>query len=237
MAPEAITGKGEPGLAHLIDLYSIGVIAFEMLSGSLPYDSLDVTEILCQHLDSPVPDLASMRPGIPAPLTALVRRLMAKDPRERPPRADEVLWQLMKLRRRAPELRHGMSVLIVDDDLDSRRVLKACVERSLPNAEVRVAAGASEALRHVRREGPDVLLLDLRMPGMNGLELYLALSGMRALDRAEVVIVSGEARARDLEILRSVGATKFLIKGPGLPHQLAALLRAVAMQRSAQRVG
>jgi eukaryotic-like serine/threonine-protein kinase len=232
MAPEAIRSSIEPGLAHLADLYSIGVLAFTMLSGFLPFDGVEVTDILCQHLDSPVPDLARARGGIPRRLSSLVGSLMAKDPRERPPHADDVLWQLVQLRRREPEPRRAMSVLIVDDDPDARRILKACVERTLVRAEVSMAGSAEQALRHIHRDPPDFILLDLRLPGMNGLELYLILSGMRLLERTDVVVVSGETDAVDLETLRNVGAARFLLKGPGLPHELARILREAAMRRA-----
>jgi serine/threonine protein kinase len=235
MAPEAILNRIEPGLGHLVDLYSVGIMAFHMLTGTLPYDACEVTDILCQHLDSPVPDLAGVRGGIPAKLSILIRALMAKDPRERPPHADDVLWQLIQFRRRPPETMRPLRVLIVDDDGDARRILKSCVERSVASVEVRLAANAEQALRQVRREAPDVMLLDLRMPGTNGLELYLALAGMRCLDRAETVIVSGDAQARDLEILRTLGATKFVQKGSSLPHELARLLRTAAMRRTGSR--
>ncbi|WP_229074162.1 diguanylate cyclase [Actinoplanes sp. DH11] len=65
------------------DLYSLGVVLFECLTGRLPFESDDVGELLRLHLAAPVPDLVALRPGLDPALVAVVNRLLAKDPDDR----------------------------------------------------------------------------------------------------------------------------------------------------------
>ncbi|WP_307872692.1 diguanylate cyclase [Paractinoplanes ovalisporus] len=67
------------------DLYSLGVVLFECLTGQLPFEASDVGELLRQHLVAPVPDLNELRPGVHPALVAVIDRLLAKDPDDRYP--------------------------------------------------------------------------------------------------------------------------------------------------------
>ncbi|MDY7089133.1 MAG: diguanylate cyclase [Actinomycetota bacterium] len=67
------------------DLYSLGVVLFECLTGQLPFESADVGELLRRHAVAPVPDLNELCPGVHPALVAVVERLLAKDPDDRYP--------------------------------------------------------------------------------------------------------------------------------------------------------
>jgi serine/threonine protein kinase len=93
MAPESILDRVLPGAGHLVDLYALGVIAFELLSGRLPFRARNLEEMLDQHLHASAPDLVGLVPGTPPRLAALVRELLSKEPYDRP-ESDEVVWRL-----------------------------------------------------------------------------------------------------------------------------------------------
>ena len=76
------------------DLYSLGVVLFECLTGRLPFEAADVGELLRLHLVAPVPDLHELRAGIDPALVAVIGRLLAKDPDDRYPDAAAVLADL-----------------------------------------------------------------------------------------------------------------------------------------------
>ena len=76
------------------DLYSLGVVLFECLTGRLPFEAHDVGQLLRLHLTAPVPDLATLCPGIDPALAAVVTRLLAKDPDDRYPDAAALLTAL-----------------------------------------------------------------------------------------------------------------------------------------------
>jgi eukaryotic-like serine/threonine-protein kinase len=82
MAPEIASGKYHKP----IDIYAIGVILYEMLTGSVPFEGETVGEVLMKHLTAQ-PDLSKL----PDPYNSIVARALAKDPNQRPSRVYELL--------------------------------------------------------------------------------------------------------------------------------------------------
>ena len=94
MAPEIGSGNyGKP-----IDVYAVGVILHELLTGRVPFNGQSASEILMRHMTDR-PDLSI----VPEPYRAIVARALAKDPRQRPERVQELL--LPEDAPRAPEVR------------------------------------------------------------------------------------------------------------------------------------
>ncbi|WP_406058968.1 serine/threonine protein kinase [Streptomyces sp. NBC_01077] len=94
MAPEQAMGGA---VGPSTDLYALGVLLHELLSGNVPFAGSTALGVLHRHLyEAPVP-LRQLRPEVPEPLEALVLRLLAKDPRERPSGAHEVYEHLLPL--------------------------------------------------------------------------------------------------------------------------------------------
>ncbi|MFF9012288.1 SAV_2336 N-terminal domain-related protein [Streptomyces sp. NPDC014870] len=75
MAPERQSGLVLPES----DLYALGCILFEMLTGAPPFQGGDLTSVLAQHAEAPPPDLEETRPDIPPELGRAVTRLLAKE--------------------------------------------------------------------------------------------------------------------------------------------------------------
>ncbi len=88
MAPEQ--GHAE-AVDHRSDLYALGCILFEMLSGAPPYPGTDLVRVLLRHEREPIPSLPEQ---VPAELAALVHQLLAKTPIGRPASADVVVAAL-----------------------------------------------------------------------------------------------------------------------------------------------
>jgi serine/threonine-protein kinase len=80
LAPERIQGK--PADARS-DLYSVGVMLFEMLSGRLPFQSDSEYELLQAHIQQPVPPLGSLGVKVPTEVEAIMRKALEKDPANR----------------------------------------------------------------------------------------------------------------------------------------------------------
>jgi serine/threonine-protein kinase len=88
MAPEQ--GLGEQG-DERSDLYSFGVILFQMCTGELPYDAEAPLAVILKHLNQPIPSIYNLNPDVPEAMAAVVYKAMAKDPDERYQTADELL--------------------------------------------------------------------------------------------------------------------------------------------------
>jgi len=72
------------------DIYSLGVLLYQMLTGALPFNAASVHELIRSHTTVPPPPLRSQRPDAPAAIEQLVARMLAKEPDRRPQRASEV---------------------------------------------------------------------------------------------------------------------------------------------------
>jgi serine/threonine-protein kinase len=81
MAPEQIMGaKDVDGRA---DIYALGVVAFEVLTGTLPFSGDNPGVVLMGHLQRPIPDPRSIRATLPAWVMAALQRALAKKPEDR----------------------------------------------------------------------------------------------------------------------------------------------------------
>ncbi|MFP1629090.1 protein kinase domain-containing protein [Streptomyces sp. 5K101] len=94
MAPEQAMGGA---VGPYTDLYALGVLLHEMLSGNVPFAGSTALGVLHRHLYEPPLPVRQLRPEVPEPLEALVLRLLAKDPQHRPSGAQEVYEALAPL--------------------------------------------------------------------------------------------------------------------------------------------
>ncbi len=86
MSPEQ--AAGERNIDGRSDLYSLGVVAYQMLTGELPFNAPSVAGILMKQITEPAPDLRKRRPDAPEDLALAVARCLEKDPENRWPTAD-----------------------------------------------------------------------------------------------------------------------------------------------------
>lgn len=97
LSPERISGSRVDGRS---DLYAMGVLLFELLSGRRPFPGATAGEMLELHLHAPVPDLREVVPDAGDELAQLCAAALQKDPAARPQTADEFLAALEKAARR-----------------------------------------------------------------------------------------------------------------------------------------
>ena len=227
MAPEVCAGRVNPGAGHLVDLYALGVIGFELVGGMPPFRGADPMDTLALQVHAPVPELSSLRPDAPVELAALVHELLAKKPSDRPPNIDDVLGRLRAIRARGERSgwRDTFSVLVVDDDRELAETLKQVVRAAVPEAEVTIAPDGEAALASLLKNVPSLLLLDLNMPRMNGLELCMTLRGAGLAQTCRIVSITGELRPKDRELLKQLGVADYVAKTPSLPRALGEVVK------------
>lgn len=85
MAPEQARAKGVDGRA---DIYALGVLAYKMLTGTMPFKADNAMDLIVMHLNAPVPSPGKLARDTPPELSRLVVRMMAKSPDERPTLAE-----------------------------------------------------------------------------------------------------------------------------------------------------
>lgn len=227
MAPEAIENRVPRGGWFRVDLYALGIVGYEILAGAPPFVG-EVEDVLRQHLSADAPDLTEVRPEMPRRLARLLAEMIAKHPNDRPANAEAVAGELRAIRMQlALGVRERpMSVLIVDDSEDLLSLAEQCIQLVAPSTEVTKTRDARTALEVLRRRLPDLLLVDLDLPGMNGLELCASLRGNVPLSAGmTIVCVSGVAGDDELPILKQLGVRELIRKGRNLPRELGNLMR------------
>jgi DNA-binding NarL/FixJ family response regulator len=120
-----------------------------------------------------------------------------------------------------------LEILIVDDQPRARKSLKALLSTWPPVVEIREAGNGREALQLVRELQPDVVLMDVRMPEIDGLKATVQIKAL--WPQVKVIVLSMYVEYQDEAL--AVGADAFVGKGEA-PEKLLDLLSAV-MQRGA----
>ncbi len=116
-------------------------------------------------------------------------------------------------------------MLLIDDEEDIRKVARLSLAR-VGKMEVADAAGGLEGLRKAEEDPPDVILLDVMMPGLDGPSTLAALRSNAKTASIPVVFLTAKAMPAELDRLREMGVKGVLIK-PFDPMTLAAQLRAL----------
>jgi serine/threonine protein kinase/ribosomal protein L19E len=100
MSPEQWLGRGR--IDQRSDVYSLGCLLFELISGAPPFDAEGLNEIIFRHLYEPPPSLSRHVHGIPLEVDVLVQRCLAKDPGDRFPSGAELAAAIGRLRGAPP---------------------------------------------------------------------------------------------------------------------------------------
>jgi DNA-binding response OmpR family regulator len=109
------------------------------------------------------------------------------------------------------------TVLIVDDDTVILRLLEVNFE--MEGFLVRTAVDGQEGLEVARAEAPDIIISDVMMPRMNGLELVATLKSDPATAAIPVILLSAKAQVSDIKAGLDAGADDYVTK-PFEPHDL-----------------
>jgi eukaryotic-like serine/threonine-protein kinase len=131
MSPEQAAGERE--IDGRSDVYSLGVVAFQMLTGELPFTAPTVAGILMKQITEPAPDIRTRRADVPEDLALAVSRCLEKDPENRWPSADAL--------RRALESRTVSGYRPTGTSFKGQRFDNQAEQRALAGGRARPAAG------------------------------------------------------------------------------------------------
>jgi len=106
-------------------------------------------------------------------------------------------------------------ILVVDDSSTNVILLEALLQRE--GSEVITSLNAKEGLKYVRKLNPDLILLDLLMPEVNGFEFMENLHKMEIQKEIPVIIVSAVGTSENKQISKELGAVNFMSKPVDIP--------------------
>ena len=150
MSPEQALGKPATPKS---DLYSLGVVLYETLTGELPYTADNPIAVSMKHVNEPLRPPIQLNPGIPYGMNALVTKLMAKDPEDRYSDAGELADDLLRVSRGLEPAAAGL------DGMQTPRPQRAAAVSSGPTREMPRPSPGPAPTR--RRRGLPWLLLAL----------------------------------------------------------------------------
>ena len=113
-------------------------------------------------------------------------------------------------------------VLLIDDELDTLKLYK--LKLALDGYQVITATEGSKGIERASTEKPKVIVLDLKMPGMDGFEVLKNLQGEATTKNIPKIILSNFDNPRVIENCLQLGAKEYLVKSQVTPEEVSAVI-------------
>jgi response regulator RpfG family c-di-GMP phosphodiesterase len=248
MAPEQV--RDPSGVDIRADIYALGGTLFWCLTGKHPFASQgNVVQDVLQRLAIPPPSVRTHRPEVSIELDRVVAKMMAINPDDRYPAPAAVMQALLPFVRPAsstsvppllaaaatsatpaPSAVRIWRVLVVDDEPSIRDLCRYLLQGEFSLEE---AGNGAEALDVIRREKYDLVLLDVDMPQMTGVQVLQQLRQNPPRPNLKIIMISGRASADEMAQMLQAGADDYLTKPISL-IQLQSRVRAALRLKDAQ---
>ena len=222
MSPEQ--AADEP-LGPASDLYSLAIVAYEMLTGRVPFEADTPAATLLSHVTKPMPSTRELRGELSAHIEEVLRRGLAKRPEDRyatasafasalrpaawPSRQGDDVIGISHTRRLVKAERVPV-VLVVDDSAANRELIEACLAGV--ECQVRGAEDGTAALKAIQAMPPDLVLLDVQMPGIDGYEVCRRIKTSPASRLVPVVMITSLDHMTDRVRALEAGADDYMTK-------------------------
>jgi len=181
-----------------------------------------------KHATAPVCPPSTLRVGLPPGLDVALLRALTKDPLERTPTVEALRRDLAAARRGGSE---PVRILIAEDNEDFRSLLELGLASDFPDAEIECVGDGLLALAAFDRKSPSVVIVDLAMPGLNGMELTGLIRARDLSTRIPIIVLTASGGPDEWKRLAAMGADRFLLK-PVVLDDVVALVRRSLHERS-----
>jgi DNA-binding NarL/FixJ family response regulator len=219
LSPEQAQGKA---LDPRTDLYSLGVVLYEMVTGQLPFDADDIASILLQQVNKPAVPPSEFVKDLPMWLENVILKALEKAPDARFKTAAAMAAALGNLpvadtratmltgtgstEAAGPQIR----VVLADDHAALRAPLAAYLEMAGDIAVVGEAADGKEAIEQAAKYQPDVVMLDLNMPNVSGLQALPEIK--KESPNIKVLVLTGRDETPYIMRALRAGANGYILK-------------------------
>jgi putative two-component system response regulator len=223
MSPEQ--AADEP-LSPASDVYSLAIVAYEMLTGRVPFECDTPAATLLSHVTKPMPPTLELRGELSAHVEEVLRRALSKRPQDRyssaaafaaalrpaawPSRRGDDLPIAVPVTRRLARTERTPLVLVVDDSAANRELIEACLAGV--DCQVRTAPDGAAALKAIQTSPPDLVLLDVQMPGIDGYEVCRRIKASQSSRLIPVVMITALDRTSDRILALDAGADDYMTK-------------------------
>ncbi len=225
MAPEiALQEETAPALAARADVYSLGCIAYELLTGAPPFLGHTLIAIMVEQVSTAPPRPSLRNPQLSPEFDAVLLRALTKDPAERTPSAEAFRRELAAAFAKTTE---PVRILVAEDDDDFRGALEVMLGMEFPHAEIECVADGDAALAAFQARRPSVAIFDYRMPGLDGLELTRRLRAEAGSEAVPILVLTATGGPEQWRQLSAMGADGFLLKPVNLKDVVTLVRRAL----------
>jgi serine/threonine-protein kinase len=256
LAPEIIDGRQLEDWEEVLgDIYALGVTAFELLTGRLPFDADCASVMLDRQCNEDPPPPSAYRSEIPEVLDELVVGCMSRDPAKRfqwcaelrgalqpllsfssphsvvptcpPPASPKPSTHQAIMSSVEPSV--GPVVVVASNDAGLRNVVFHCSRTVLGDCSFKAARSALSALEMSRSEPPLIVVASLQDPKLNGLELAATMLGDSAFEDVSLILTTRCISTKDKRLLERMGVFRVLLE-PVESEELEDVLRAAKEQ-------
>jgi serine/threonine-protein kinase len=232
MAPENVVQSEVPAeLVHRADVYALGCLAFELLTGTTPFRKKGTLAGMLARLLEAVPAPSSVRPGLDPAFDEVVLHALAKDPKERTPSAEALRRALVAAR---DKTRDPVRILLADDDDDFRELLGATLRHEFPDATNESVREGGAALEAFDARSHSVAIVDLQMPDLDGMQLTEILRTRDAARNVPIIVITASGGPAEWRRLAALGADGFLVKPVNVKDVVTLVRRALEERSSIQ---
>lgn len=154
LPPEQASGQGSTLQS---DIYSMGIVMYELISGELPFKGDNAVEIALKHLKEPIPDIRNLVPNVPNSIVNIIKKATAKNPKNRYNDARAMHDDLLTCLDDSRSLEPIISFKYSETDTDDTKIMKIVKtkkeeENKIPKEEKKVSKDEEVVVKEIRGE-------------------------------------------------------------------------------------